>query len=78
MADDKYDSDDLADDLAALVDMGLVAVTGRWPDLRYVVTPEGHAEMARHEAEIRTEARELAERRYTASQTGNIIPLTGA
>lgn len=73
-----YDLDDLADDLAELVESGLVAVTGSWPDLRYVVTPEGSAALAEsdeREAAIRHEARELAERRHAAALGGTVLYL---
>ena len=77
-----YDLDDLSDDLAALVEDGLVAVTGRWPDLRYCLTPEGSRALSaadERDAAIRAEARELAERRHAAALDGDVIylPLAG-
>lgn len=72
------DLDDLASDLAMLIDCGLVAVTGSYPELRYCLTPEGMRAASRtdeHEAAVRAEARELARRRHAASQEATIIPL---
>jgi DNA-binding MarR family transcriptional regulator len=73
--DGRYTTADLAADLSDLIAMGLVAVTGSYPDLRYVVTPEGQAELARYEAEVRAEARELARARRAAGQLGTVVPL---
>jgi len=42
-------SDELDADLRELIAAGLVAVTGTWPDLRYVVTPEGEQALGEHE-----------------------------
>lgn len=70
-----YNLDDLDADLSALIDAGLVAVTGTYPDLRYCLTPEGTRALSQadeHEAAIRAEARELAERRHAA---GSVIYL---
>jgi hypothetical protein len=63
-------SDELMEDLGELIAAGLVAVTGTWPDLRYVVTPEGEQALAEHEGRVRAEARELAERRHVAQWLG--------
>lgn len=70
----RFDADDT--DLAALIDEGLVAVTGRYPDLRYCLTPEGQRVLGgESETAIRDEARELAKRRHAASQDAIVIPL---
>jgi len=63
-------SDELMEDLGELIAAGLVAVTGTWPDLRYVVTPEGERALWEHEACVNAEARELAERRHVAQWLG--------
>lgn len=73
--DGRYIMADLAADLGDLIAMGLVAVTGSFPDLRYVVTPEGEAELRRHEAQVRAEARELARARHAAGQPGTVVPI---
>ena len=39
--DQRFTLDDLGHELAELIDMGLVAVTGTYPNLRYCLTPEG-------------------------------------
>jgi hypothetical protein len=73
-----YDADDLDADLSALIDAGLVAVTGVYPGLRYCLTPEGQRALRaaeEHEAALRTSARELAERRHAAAQEGKVIRL---
>jgi hypothetical protein len=63
-------SDELDADLRELIAAGLVAVTGTWPDLRYVVTPEGEQALGEHEARVNAEARDLAERRNVAHALG--------
>jgi hypothetical protein len=63
-------SEELAEDLGELIRSGLIAVTGTWPDLRYVVTPEGERALWEHEACVNAEARELAERRHVARSLG--------
>lgn len=73
--DGRYIMADLAADLSDLIAMGLVAVTGSFPDLGYVVTPAGEAELRRHDAEVRAEARELARARRAAGQPGSVVPL---
>lgn len=74
-----YDLDDLGDDLSRLIEAGLVAVTGTYPDdLRYCLTPEGERALAHvneRDAAIRAEARELAERRHAAAQDAIVIQL---
>jgi hypothetical protein len=65
-------SDELAEDLGELIAAGLVAVTGTWPDLRYVITPGAEQALAAHEGRVRAEARELAERRHVARSLGII------
>jgi hypothetical protein len=70
--DGGYTMADLAADLSDLIAMGLVAVTGEYPDLRYIVTSEGEAELRRHEAAVNAEARELQMRRYAAQLDGEL------
>ena len=64
------DPGELAEDLGELIAAGLVAVTGTWPDLRYVVTAEGQQALAAHDARVTAEARALAERRHVAQSLG--------
>jgi len=73
--DGRYTMADLATDLSDLIAMGLVAVTGEYLDLRYVITPDGERALAEYEASVRTEARDLAERRNAANQPGIVINL---
>jgi hypothetical protein len=68
------DAGDGAEDVCALIDAGLVAVTGRYPDLRYCLTPEGQRTLD-DERSIADEARELAKRRHAASQDAEVIDL---
>ena len=78
--DGRYTTADLAADLSELIAAGLIAVTGEWPDERFVITPEGERTLARHEASVRSQARDLAKRRNAASRRGVVInlPLPGA
>jgi hypothetical protein len=71
--DGQYTMVDLAADLSNLIAMGLLAVTGDPEDPRFLLTAEGEAELERWKAEVRSEARELAERRHTARLLG-IVP----
>jgi hypothetical protein len=70
--DGRHTMADLAADLSELIALGLVAVTGSYPDLRYVVTPAGEAELWLHEAEVRR----LARARRAAGQLGTVVPLS--
>jgi hypothetical protein len=70
--DRRYTMADLAADLSDLIAMGLVAVTGEYPDLRYIVTSGGEAELRQHEAAVNAEARELQMRRYAAQLDGEL------
>ena len=45
---EQHELRDLASDLDDLIDAGLVAVTGRYPCFRYIVTPLGQAELKKH------------------------------
>jgi hypothetical protein len=73
--------DDMTDDLVALIEAGLVAVSGTFPNLTYCLTPEGQqaadyiSEQEAHEARVRTETRELAEQRHAAARKGNVVYL---
>jgi hypothetical protein len=68
--DGQYTMVDLAADLSNLIAMGLLAVTGDPEDPRFLLTAEGEAGLERWKAELRAEARELAERRHTARLLG--------
>jgi len=70
--DGRYTTADLAADLSGLIEMGLIAVTGDFQDLRFCVTPEGEAWLRQHEAAVNAEARELQERRYRAQLDGEL------
>ena len=78
-----YDSDDLCADMAALIADGLIAATGPADDPRFILTPDGERALSAaedHEAAVRHEARELAERRHASARDGRVIylPLSGA
>jgi hypothetical protein len=77
---DVYTWDDLCADLSSLIEDGLVAVTGKFPDFRFCLTPEAESTLRwydDHDREVATEARELQMRRHAAAQEGNVIQLFG-
>jgi hypothetical protein len=78
---DECSPEDLDIDLSALIDAGLVAVTGRSPNFRFCLTPEGEAALRwyeDHDRQVATGARELQERRHAATREGNVIHLFGS
>jgi len=78
MSDGMYTWEDLTADVNELIVAGLVAVTGEWPDERFVITAEGERQLELWRLQVRSEARQLAERRETAQQLGLVVPILGA
>jgi cobalamin biosynthesis protein CbiG len=75
---DAYTWDDLCADLSELIDAGLVAVTGRYPDLRFCLTLDGEITANLYDdydRAVAAEARELAVARHAAE--GNVLQLFG-